>query len=426
METLPNADNSASAPRRGRLVILGSGETAPSMVEVHRATLGAAGPGPVLLLDTPFGFQENADILTKKATTYFAESVGRTLTPLPWRARLTGVELDRALAAVRAARGVYSGPGSPTYTMRVWGDSGLAEALADVVNAGGTVTFSSAAALALGVVTLPAHEIYRGGADPHWVPGMNVLRALTGITAAVVPHWDNGAGGSHDTRFCYVGQRRMRILEQQLPAGAHLIGVDEHTALVLDLGAGTAHVVGRGGVTVRINGAEEVLPHDSVVPIDALDRPGDAIIPSPKVALEDASNTASVAALRDETDRGYAAFAAALVARDAEAAGAAILELEQAIAEASAGVGAPEAAHPRRVLRRMILELAKAAAGGMSDPRQLMEPLVKALLEQRSAARQRRDFAAADALRDGLARAGVEVRDCPAGVEWSLRQDVRV
>jgi cysteinyl-tRNA synthetase len=74
----------------------------------------------------------------------------------------------------------------------------------------------------------------------------------------------------------------------------------------------------------------------------------------------------------------------------------------------------------------MILELAKAAAGGMSDPRQLMEPLVKALLEQRSAARQRRDFAAADALRDGLARAGVEVRDCPAGVEWSLRQDVRV
>jgi cysteinyl-tRNA synthetase len=144
------------------------------------------------------------------------------------------------------------------------------------------------------------------------------------------------------------------------------------------------------------------------------------------VALEDASNTASVAALRDETDRGYAAFAAALVARDAEAAGAAILELEQAIAEASAGVGAPEAAHPRRVLRRMILELAKAAAGGMSDPRQLMEPLVKALLEQRSAARQRRDFAAADALRDGLARAGVEVRDCPAGVEWSLRQDVRV
>jgi hypothetical protein len=40
----------------GRLVIMGSGATAPTMVEVHRATLRAAGEGPSLLLDTPYGF----------------------------------------------------------------------------------------------------------------------------------------------------------------------------------------------------------------------------------------------------------------------------------------------------------------------------------------------------------------------------------
>ena len=60
----------------GRLVIMGSGETAPTMVEVHRATLRAAGDGPSLLLDTPYGFQENADDISEKAQAYFATSVG--------------------------------------------------------------------------------------------------------------------------------------------------------------------------------------------------------------------------------------------------------------------------------------------------------------------------------------------------------------
>ena len=64
----------------GRLVIMGSGETAPTMVEVHRATLRAAGEGPSLLLDTPYGFQENADDITEKAVAYFGRNVGRAVT----------------------------------------------------------------------------------------------------------------------------------------------------------------------------------------------------------------------------------------------------------------------------------------------------------------------------------------------------------
>ncbi|MGI8817100.1 MAG: hypothetical protein ACR2G2_17955 [Pseudonocardia sp.] len=104
----------------GRLVILGSGETAPTMVEVHRGVLAATGPGPALLLDTPYGFQENADDITEKALAYFGRNVGRTVTPLTWRVPLEGPALDRALAAVRSTRWVFAGPGSPTYAMRVW------------------------------------------------------------------------------------------------------------------------------------------------------------------------------------------------------------------------------------------------------------------------------------------------------------------
>jgi cyanophycinase-like exopeptidase len=192
--------------RRGRLVILGSGETAPTMVEMHRSVLAAAGEGPALVLDSSYGFQENADTITQKAVRYFAHSVGRTMTPLQWRTRLDGIALDRALTAVRNARVVYAGPGSPSYTMRVWGDSGFAEAVAAMVAAGGTAIFSSAAAIALGVVAMPTHEIYRGGADPSWLPGTDILGIVTGINAALIPHYDlQPKNGSHDTRCCYIG-----------------------------------------------------------------------------------------------------------------------------------------------------------------------------------------------------------------------------
>ncbi len=52
-----------------RLVVMGSGETAPSMVKVHRQVLAAgpaaAAPGVAVLLDTPFGIQMKADDLVQ-------------------------------------------------------------------------------------------------------------------------------------------------------------------------------------------------------------------------------------------------------------------------------------------------------------------------------------------------------------------------
>ncbi|MCE6958294.1 cysteine--tRNA ligase [Cereibacter sphaeroides] len=52
------------------------------------------------------------------------------------------------------------------------------------------------------------------------------------------------------------------------------------------------------------------------------------------------------------------------------------------------------------------------------DPRHAA--LVEVVLAERSAARAARDFARADALRDGLVAAGVAVQDGPRGVTWSL------
>ena len=94
---------------------------------------------------------------------------------------------------MRTARSVFAGPGSPTYALRVWAGTGFDDALAAVATSGGTVTFASAAALTIGVATVPVYEIYKSGADPAWASGTNLLERLTGLRAALMfgnrGHW---------------------------------------------------------------------------------------------------------------------------------------------------------------------------------------------------------------------------------------------
>jgi len=63
-------------------------------------------------------------------------------------------------------------------------------------------------------------------------------------------------------------------------------------------------------------------------------------------------------------------------------------------------------------------------AGRTGDDRvhDVVQALVGVTLEQRAAARARKDYATADALRDGLEKAGVAIEDTPAGPRWKLRR----
>ena len=63
------------------------------------------------------------------------------------------------------------------------------------------------------------------------------------------------------------------------------------------------------------------------------------------------------------------------------------------------------------------------ARGGSSADAKLsaaVDSLVAAMLEQRADARARKDFAAADAIRDRLKTAGIELEDTPNGPKWSI------
>jgi len=420
------------------LAIMGSGETAPTMAKVHRALFEriGAGPVPAAILDTPYGFQENADELSARTVRFFGESVGREVAVASYRSRgVDAVTAATAVARIREARYLMAGPGSPSYALRQWVDGPIPTALADHLRDGGILTMASAAALTLGAVTIPVYEIYKVGADPGWLPGLDLLGQVTGLRAAVVPHYDNAEGGNHDTRFCYMGERRLRILERQLPGGTFILGVDSHTALVLDLDRRTAAVSGLGGVTIRAGGRGTVFPSGSDVGIDVLAEVARGLAAGEPVdigwepgrgggRIQDLAGghaPRGAEPLRDEMADLEGAFIAALGHRDGGAAVAALLDLDSRIeARVRAGEDSPDLDNARSTFRALIVRLGETAATGATDPRSTIDPFVQALIALRARARDARDWATADLIRGQLTDAGVEVRDGAEGSSWAL------
>jgi hypothetical protein len=427
------------------LTIMGSGETSPTMVKPHRevfehlsaSALTADAAIPSVFLDTPFGFQENADELSAKTVQYFKVSLNRIVDVAGLCDIKTATTLEREVAfnRIRQARFVFAGPGSPTYALRQWAGTPLPELLAEKLQTGGAVTFSSAAALTLGISTVPVYEIYKSGADPHWLDGLDLLTPF-GLPVAVIPHYNNTEGGHHDTRFCYLGERRLRMLEELLPAGAFVLGVDEHTGVILDLDTDTAKVVGLGVVTVRRNGISMEIPNGETVPIDMLrghpsTRSGTSTARSAPVltsVVDDnpiarTVSTKVAASLASDVERCSAEFDLSIERRDAAGAVAAILDLDDAIRDWSADtLQSAEMDKARALLRSMIIRLGDASRSGLTDPRDVLGPLVEIALSARSEVRRAKLYDLSDQIRDELALAGVEVRDTADGQIWELTE----
>jgi len=61
-----------------------------------------------------------------------------------------------------------------------------------------------------------------------------------------------------------------------------------------------------------------------------------------------------------------------------------------------------------------------ATSGGSEDLTAALDGTIKLALEQRTAARERKDFAASDSIRDGLAALGITIEDTAQGPRWSI------
>lgn len=415
------------------LAVMGSGETAPTMVTTHRMLASKLQkPARAVLLDTPYGFQENAPELATKAVEYFQTSINLEL-EVAGLNEIIGADalaVERGLQKVADADYVFAGPGSPTYALRQWSGTPLAGLLNKKLHDGGIVTFASAAALTLGRFTLPVYEIYKVGEDPRWLDGLNILGNI-GVNVALIPHYNNAEGGHHDTRFCYMGERRLSMLERELPDDVYVLGVDEHTGMVIDLDAETVTVVGKGVVTIRVHGESTQIASGETFSMDRLRNPTQARDTKKVVTSKAKTSTQTVVEvapaifdtnLREATDRLNQVFSEALANSDADGAARAALELDDAIAGWSGDTLQSDATdHARAVLRSMITRLAAAATGGLRDPREVLGPFVQVLLDLRAQVRSDKRFDLSDIIRDRLAAINVEVRDTPEGAQWGFR-----
>ena len=418
---------------------MGSGETAPTMAKVHRALFDRFEEKgvPAAILDTPYGFQENADELSARTLEFFATNVGNPVEVASFRAKdVDAVTESTAVARIRGARYLMAGPGSPSYALRQWAGTSIPDALAEKLTGGGILTMASAAALTLGVVSIPVYEIYKVGDDPYWLEGLDLLGAATGLRAAVVPHYDNAEGGNHDTRFCYMGERRLRDLEAMRPEGSFVLGVDSHTALVVDLEAGLVTVAGLGGVTVRVDGRSTRFEPGAELSIEALGEAArglaagesaQAVLDAALAGTDDggsAGRRTGEVPLRDEMATLEGTFVEALDRGDVRDAVGSLLDLDTAIAaRVRAGEDSPDLDNASATFRSLIVRLGERAGTGTGIPRESADELVRALLAVRETARTNRDYPTADLIRDRLTAAGIEVRDGEDGSTWVLAGD---
>lgn len=340
--------------RPGLIVLFGSGEIAPSGQKVHDWVMQRmAAPIRVAVLETPAGFQPNSELVAQKMAEFLEQHLQNyrpQVTVIPARKRGTPHSPDNPeiLAPLLRANYIFWGPGSPTYAVRQLRDSLAWQMMVARHRLGAAMVLASAAAIASGAYTLPVYEIYKVGEDLHWVEGLDLFGAYN-LSLAIVSHWDNQEGGAElDTRCGLMGRARFQQLMAMLPDGMTIVGIDEHTALTMDLEARDCQVMGRGGVTL-IRGGEE--------------------------ARYGAGSGFGISELGD-------------------------LQMPE-----------PESGIPEDVWRRVL-----AAEGELQEElNREPSPEVLALLEEREAARARRDWATSDELRDRIAALGWQVRDTPSG-----------
>lgn len=375
---------------------MGSGETSPTMVTPHQQILKEV-VGPRLVLDTPYGFQENADELTHRIQTYFDFNVGTKTEQIQLRSKHdNSADLANAIAKINSAGWIFTGPGSPTYALETWRTTGASEALKALLTRG-TLVVSSAAALTVGTHTMPVYEMYKVGLEPHWIEGLNLLGVATGLSAAVIPHFNNAEGGTHDTRYCYIGERRIRQLEDQLPADVFILGIDEHTGIRFDIEKSEAAVFGKGSMTVRMSGVEWRVESGKTVPFSEIQaHAGTRLATAPDIS----QSVLSAQFVAEMLDAGNVNDAVE-----------ALLNLDKVERDIDT----------RAQVHALVTRLGQLAASPKVDIASVVGPYIEALLAARESARKQGNWSEADAIRDRLIELKVSIKDSKEGSSWQIQ-----
>jgi peptidase E len=411
--------------KKGIIALMGSGELSGTMVEVHKELFSRLPvSAQAVFLDTPAGFELNADQISQKAVDYFEKHVQQSMSVASYKGKklVSALEAAQTFQRLREADFVLVGPGSPTYALQQWRETLVPEILAERIEQGGCLVAASAAALTLGRFTLPVYEIYKVGQELHWVEGINILGHF-GFNLVVIPHWNNAEGRTHDTRFCFMGEGRLRQLESLLPDDVSILGLDEHTACLLDLEKEEACIKGLGGVTLRRGGIERVFQKGKNLPLQNL-RAGDLKRswagpgrPAPaqvkhqlEIVFED-----QVFAVEKSFKKGLENFEGQEII-------SALLEFERIVGTAQQDLKAPDfISKVRELFRGMIVSLGAKLDSVPKSRFECLAPLIDELLRLREKFRREKQYEAADAIRQSLEGVDVIVEDTRDGSRWRIK-----
>ncbi|HAM53049.1 MAG TPA: hypothetical protein DCP92_20985 [Nitrospiraceae bacterium] len=410
--------------KKGMVALMGSGELTATMVEVHKEIFMRLGSdSKAFFLDTPAGFQLNADQLSRKAVEYFRLKVGHPMSVVSFKSKdIPAFEAEQAFRMLKDVDYLLVGPGSPTYALRQWRGTPIPEILIQRIESGACLVAASAAALTIGRFTLPVYEIYKVGQELHWAEGLDMLSHF-GLNTVVVPHWNNAEGGTHDTRFCFMGEKRFRTLDSMLPEDVSILGLDEHTACIIDLDREEVSIKGIGTVTLRCRASKRTFLRGERFPLSVLsgrdagavltEKPSEIPAVTPVSAYGEADFLDTVRALEVAFHRG--------LDDDAQDAANAVLDFDSLIWQAQQQKEnldyIPQA---REILRQFIVLLGMRLASTPRTRRECLAPLVEEILALRTLLRENNQWREADAIRSCLKRVKIEVDDAQEGAQWRL------
>jgi hypothetical protein len=379
---------------RGTVTLIGSGEFGEGMGRVYREIFSHVPAAPNgVFLDTPAGFELNSDNIATRAAEYFSTRFGLVLECVTFKnkVRATAFETEAALRGVRRADFIFAGPGSPSYAVRNLEGTAVWETITSRWQHGAQVVLASAAAIAAGSMAIPVYEIFKAGAEPVLIRGLDLFAHLD-MDLAIVPHWNNNEGANFDTRYCFMGEERFRELEEQLEPRTSIVGIDEHTACIFDPEKDACLVLGAGTVTVRRKGREWSYPSGESFPFHQL-------------RAHTHSPARETSAVRAETD-------AAPMGETPQY----LVELARALNETSEPVQARElidhAHDTMHVLASDWLDEAHTA------PHKEIAPLVGIMIEIRQKLRDAKQYSLADEIRKSLAELDIVLEDSADGTTW--------
>jgi hypothetical protein len=224
-----------------------------------------------------------------------------------------------------------------------------------------------------------------------------------------------------------MGEPRFLKLELLLPDDCIILGLDEHTACLVDLERNQAVIRGIGSVTVRRRGAEIRYGKGDVIPLDVLKGAepsrewagaGNSVSPEP-----DSGDAAPVeSGFWREIHELQSLFRQGIETHRPKDTVGALLELDRLIWQAATDRESDEfVAQAREILREMVVSLGVRMDSRTSSTGEMLKALVDELLTLRKRFRARKQWVEADEIRDVLQNAGIIVEDTEEGVRWRFK-----